>query len=261
MGDPVRAKKHLGQHFLKDQSIAKRIADGLTHEGYETILEIGPGTGVLTQFLLADHPEHFHAVDLDDESIEYLHHMYPEYKSRIQYGDFLKMDVASKFEGPMAIIGNFPYNISSQILFKAYDNRDKVVELVGMFQREVAQRVATPPGSKEYGILSVLLQAYYDIEYLFTVSEEVFSPPPKIKSGVIRMKRNQVEKLDCNETLFKTVVKSGFNQRRKTLRNSLKGLVADKEMLQGEIFSKRPEQLSVEEFINITNLVESSSTK
>ncbi len=261
MRDPVRAKKHLGQHFLKDQGIARSIAEGLTLDGYKQVLEIGPGTGVLTQYLLKRDDIQFKAVDVDDESIEYLHATYPTQTNNIVYGDFLKTPLTKFFDGPTAIIGNFPYNISSQILFRALDHRDQVVELVGMFQKEVAERVATGPGSKAYGILSVLLQAFYDLEYLFTVDEHVFSPPPKVKSGVIRMKRNDVVALPCNEKLFTTVVKSAFNQRRKTLRNSLKGLVQDKSLLADDQYSKRPEQLGVEEFIKITQAIEASQAK
>ena len=261
MGDPVRAKKHLGQHFLKDENIALRIAEALYLEGYSQVLEIGPGTGVLTQFLLNREELDFKAIDLDVESIDYLHKTYPSMANRFVLGDFLKQPLDDFFEGEVGIIGNFPYNISSQILFKAYENRHRVPELVGMFQKEVAERVASPPGSKAYGILSVLLQAFYDIEYLFTVSEHVFSPPPKVKSGVIRLKRNGVTSLNCDEKRFTVVVKTAFNQRRKTLRNSLKSLVPDKEVFSDELFNKRPEQLAVEDFVNITRLIEASQSK
>jgi 16S rRNA (adenine1518-N6/adenine1519-N6)-dimethyltransferase len=261
MGDPVRAKKHLGQHFLKDENIALRIAEALQLEGYSQVLEIGPGTGVLTQFLLNRKDMDFKAIDLDEESIDYLHKTYPSKANRFVFGDFLKQPLDDFFEGEVGIIGNFPYNISSQILFKAYENRHRVPELVGMFQKEVAERVASPPGSKAYGILSVLLQAFYDIEYLFTVNEHVFSPPPKVKSGVIRLKRNGVTSLNCDEKRFTVVVKTAFNQRRKTLRNSLKSLVPDKEVFSDELFNKRPEQLAVEDFVNITRLIEASQSK
>ena len=260
MRDPVRAKKHLGQHFLKDLGIARSIAEALTLDGYNQVLEIGPGTGVLTQYLLKRKDINFKAIDIDDESIAYLHTTYPTQVDNIVYGDFLKTPLPHFFEGPTAIIGNFPYNISSQILFKALEHRNQVVELVGMFQKEVAERVATGPGSKVYGILSVLLQAFYDLEYLFTVDEHVFSPPPKVKSGVIRMHRNGVDQLPCNEKTFTSVVKSAFNQRRKTMRNSLKGLVQDKSLLADEQFSLRPEQLGVEEFVKITLLIEASQS-
>tara|TARA_Y100000782_G_scaffold115604_1_gene161422 strand:+ start:27536 stop:28306 length:771 start_codon:yes stop_codon:yes gene_type:complete len=251
----VRPKKHLGQHFLTDMSVAERIAQGLTGNGYDKVLEIGPGTGVLTQFLLKNNQFETTVIELDTESVAYLHQHFPELEGRILSEDFLKYDLHQFSTAPFAVAGNFPYNISSQILFKVFDYRDQVPELVGMFQKEVAERVASPPGSKSYGILSVLLQAYYSIEYLFTVSENVFNPPPKVKSGVIRMVRNDVQHLDCDEAFFKTVVKTGFNQRRKTLRNSLKSLAPSKEVLVHELFSQRPEQLSVDEFVQLAQML------
>jgi 16S rRNA (adenine1518-N6/adenine1519-N6)-dimethyltransferase len=252
----VKPKKHLGQHFLEDMSIAQRIGDALTFHGdYKRVLEIGPGTGALTQFLISKTEYLTEVVEVDRESVQYLHQVYPDLK--VYEENFLKMDF-SKFEGePLAVIGNFPYNISSQILFKVLDEKDSVPEVVGMFQKEVAERVAIGPGSKVYGILSVLLQAFYDIEYLFTVDEHVFNPPPKVKSGVIRLKRNNVKQLECDEKLFKTVVKAAFNQRRKTVRNSIKGLLQGKE-IESEFLSERPEQMSVADFIKLTNSIESA---
>jgi 16S rRNA (adenine1518-N6/adenine1519-N6)-dimethyltransferase len=252
----VRPKKHLGQHFLTDLSIAKNIADALLVDGkYKKVLEIGPGTGALTQFLVTREAFTTEVVEVDRESVAYLHEHYPDLT--VYEENFLKMDF-SKFNGePIAVAGNFPYNISSQILFKVLDEKEHVPEVVGMFQKEVAERVAEGPGSKTYGILSVLLQAYYDIEYLFTVDEDVFNPPPKVKSGVIRLVRNNVDKLPCDERLFKTVVKATFNQRRKTIRNGVKGLLKG-EKIEHELMQQRPEQLSVEEFVVLTNLVESA---
>ncbi len=247
--DTVRAKKHLGQHFLKDENIARRIADSLTGE-VKQVLEIGPGMGVLTKYLV-DKPElNFCAIEIDTESVAYLNQHYPDLK--VIEGDFLRLDASTLFQDSFAIIGNFPYNISSQILFKVYESRNMVPEVVGMFQKEVAERVAAKPGSKTYGILSVLLSAFYDIEYLFTVDEHVFNPPPKVKSAVIRLRRNQVSALECDEKLFSTIVKTGFNQRRKTMRNALKPLGRSLEAIPEELLSKRAEQLSVEDYIIIT---------
>ena len=255
--DDVKAKKHLGQHFLTDLSIAKQIADALTlHKNYQHVVEIGPGMGVLTQFL-KDNP-HFtlYPIDIDFDSITYLKKHFQTLEKNFIYGDFLAMDLdLITNNNPFAVIGNFPYNISTQILFKVLDFKDKVPEVVGMFQKEVAERVAAPPGSKVYGITSVLLQAFYNVEYLFTVNENVFNPPPKVKSGVIRLTRNSVEQLNCNESFFKTIVKTSFNQRRKTLRNSLRPFLTE-DTIELEIFNLRPEQLSVEQFITITNLLE-----
>lgn len=250
----VRAKKHLGQHFLNDESIAQRIAETLTgHGGYKNAVEIGPGMGVMTKYLLEDKRFTTTVIEIDSDSVVYLEEHYPDLP--IIPADFLKLDISHLVDTPYAIIGNFPYNISSQILFKMYDHRDIIPELAGMFQKEVAERIAEPPGSKKYGILSVLLQAFYDIEYLFTVEPEVFTPPPKVRSGVIRLKRNNVKSLDCDEKLFKVVVKTAFNQRRKMLRSSLKALLGNVDRTI-EIFTERPEQLSVAQFVEITKLIE-----
>jgi len=251
----VRAKKHLGQHFLRDMEVARRIAGSLPLDGRTSVLEIGPGTGVLTQFLLQNPDIDLTAVELDGESVKYLNQHYPQLK--VVEADFLKMDLKTMFQDKFCIIGNFPYNISSQIFFKMLDNKDSIPCLVGMIQKEVAERMAAPAGSKTYGILSVLMQAYYSIDYLFTVHEHVFDPPPKVKSAVIRLTRNDVSKIDCNEQLFKTVVKTAFNQRRKQMRNSLKPLVAkDNPMFADPLFDKRPEQLDVAAFIDLTNRIE-----
>lgn len=254
----VKAKKQLGQHFLTDESIAERIARSLTRRS-RCLLEIGPGMGVLTKYLIGDERYHFAAIELDRESVDYLAVHYPEL--RVIEGDFLRLDLSSLFgeselsEG-ISIIGNFPYNISSQILFRVFEHRDMVPEVVGMFQKEVAERVAAAPGSKTYGILSVLLTAFYDIEYLFTVHEHVFNPPPKVKSAVIRLKRNGVKRLDCDEKLFVQVVKTAFNQRRKTLRNALKPLNCSLDAIDDTILAKRAEQLSVQDFVGITKTID-----
>jgi 16S rRNA (adenine1518-N6/adenine1519-N6)-dimethyltransferase len=250
----IRPKKNLGQHFLKDRSIAERIAGTLTGKGYDSVLEIGPGMGMLTGFLMARNFPDFRVIEIDNESVYYLKENFPGLREIIR-GDFLTMDVDSYSSGKMAVIGNFPYNISSQILFKVLKHRDKITEVCGMLQKEVAERICAPPGTKTYGILSVLLQAYYSAEYLFTVPEHVFSPPPKVKSGVIRLIRNQVTELGCDEILFKRVVKAGFNQRRKTLRNSIKAAF-DLKREDYEDFGLRPEQLSVAQFIKLTNWIE-----
>lgn len=258
----VKAKKNLGQHFLTDLSVAQRIADTLLDYRETPVLEIGPGMGVLTQYLIADGHD-LKVVELDTESVEYLNEHYPELGGRIISADFLKLNLTEIFgDREFCVIGNYPYNISSQILFKILDYKDQVPCCSGMFQREVAQRVAAPPGSKTYGILSVLLQAWYDIEYLFTVPEHVFNPPPKVKSGVIKLTRNSVTDLGCDEKLFKTVVKTSFGQRRKTLRNSLRSMVQnDAEILQNPIFAMRPEQLSVAQFIELTNIIDTTRTE
>lgn len=245
----VRAKKILGQHFLTDESIARRIVDSLSQEVHN-IIEVGPGMGVLTKYLINRQDTDFHVVEIDRESVAYLHQHFPGLD--VIEGDFLKYNLDALFPGTFAVIGNFPYNISSQILFKVFDYRNKVVEVVGMFQKEVAERVAAGPGSKTYGILSVLLSAFYNIEYLFTVSENVFNPPPKVKSAVIRLTRNNVSTLECDEKLFVQVVKAGFNQRRKTLRNALRQLGMPLETVSESLLAKRAEQLSVEDFISIT---------
>jgi 16S rRNA (adenine1518-N6/adenine1519-N6)-dimethyltransferase len=249
----VRAKKHLGQHFLNDENIAKKIVSSLSQDN-NNVLEIGPGMGILTKHLLQRDHIHLKAIEVDNESVEYLHDKFPEMKSNIIHADFLKANLCDIFPDSLSVIGNFPYNISSQILFKVLDYRHLVTETVGMFQKEVAVRIAAPPGNKDYGILSVLLQAFYHIEFLFTVSENVFTPPPNVKSAVIRLRRNQVEYLDCDEEQFFRVVKTGFNQRRKTLRNALSSIGFEKEILLQEIFSKRAEQLSVQDFIHITQM-------
>lgn len=223
----VKPKKHLGQHFLTDLSVAKRIADSLRADRCSTVLEVGCGTGVLTKFLLERTDITLYGAEVDTESVAYLHEHYPQFAPRLIEGDFLRMDLAQRFPDGVNVIGNFPYNISSQIFFKILEYRDRVPEAVGMVQREVAVRIAEKPGTKDYGILSVFLQAFYDIEYLFTVGEGVFNPPPKVKSAVIRLTRNGVERLGCDEALFARVVKAVFNQRRKTIRNSLRAAFGD----------------------------------
>lgn len=250
----VKPKKFLGQHFLTDLSVAERIADTLKDYVGTPVLEVGPGMGVLTQYLIAKGHD-LKVVELDRESVDYLHANFPELEGKVIGEDFLQLDLASMYDGQFCIIGNYPYNISSQIFFKVLDYRDQVVCCSGMLQKEVAERIAAGPGSKTYGILSVLLQAWYDIEYLFTVSEHVFNPPPKVKSGVLRLVRNNVRELGCDESMFKTIVKLSFGQRRKTLRNSLRSFAKNPEVLTDEIFNKRPEQLSVAEFIRLTNLL------
>lgn len=251
----VRAKKNLGQHFLNDKNIAWQIVESLKAENINKVLEIGPGMGVLTQFLLKKNSFETSVVEIDSESVEYLNKHFPELSERIISHDFLKLNLSNYFDKPFAIIGNFPYNISSQIFFKVLEYHDQIPEVVGMLQKEVAERLASPPGSKAYGILSVFLQAYYNIEYLFTVHEDVFIPPPKVKSGVIRLVRNNTEKLDCDEKLFRSIVKMAFNQRRKTMRNSLKSFLTNDELKANKIFDKRPEQLSVSEFEFIARLI------
>ncbi len=248
----VRAKKALGQHFLTDLGIAERIADSL-EECELPVLEIGPGMGMLTQFLLEKGYD-TRVIELDKESVIYLKENFSELEGRIIEGDFLKLpidDYMPKGE-EFALIGNYPYNISSQIFFKLLEHKDQIPFCSGMLQREVAMRLASPPGKKDYGILSVLLQAWYDVEYLFTVDEHVFNPPPKVKSGVIRLKRNKRESLGCSEEHFKRIVKTAFNQRRKTLRNSLKAIFGKDYDYSDDIFRLRPEQLSVEQFIDLT---------
>lgn len=284
--DLVRPKKALGQHFLTDLSVAQKIADALVVES-ETVggavpeagaepadsataampvLEIGPGMGVLSQYLLGREDIDLRMIEIDRESVDYLLTHFPKAPGRVIEGDFLKMDLKYFFPGTFAVIGNFPYNISSQIFFRIIDHKDSIPQVVCMIQKEVAERIAEQPGSKTYGILSVLLQAWYDIEYLFAVGEGAFNPPPKVKSAVIRLRRNSRTELGCDEKLFKTIVKTGFNQRRKTLRNSLKPLIADKaareawtpeqsaEFLSNPVFELRPERLSVEDFIALTKL-------
>ncbi len=253
----ISPKKQLGQHFLKDTKIAKRITALLSNQGYDDILEIGPGTGVLTQYLVNERRA-LTAVDLDQESVDYLRVHYSGGNVQVLYGDVIKMDFTNLFqERPFAIIGNFPYNISSQIVFKALKWRHQIPELCGMFQKEVAQRICAKPGNKIYGILSVLTQAFYAAEYLFTVPPNVFNPPPKVDSGVLRLTRNPQFKLECDETLLFKVVKTSFQQRRKTLRNSLKIFNMSQKLKEDSIFAQRPEQLSVAEFITLTQKMES----
>lgn len=285
--DLVRPKKALGQHFLTDLSVAQKIADalvvesetvggatfeaGAVHSGNTDaampVLEIGPGMGVLSQYLLEREDIDLKMIEIDRESVDYLLTHFPKASGRVIEGDFLKMNLSYFFPGTFAVIGNFPYNISSQIFFRIIDHKDSIPQVVCMIQKEVAERIAEQPGSKTYGILSVLLQAWYDIEYLFTVGEGAFNPPPKVKSAVIRLRRNSRTELGCDEKLFKTIVKTGFNQRRKTLRNSLKPLIADKaareawtpeqstDFLSNPVFELRPERLSVEDFIALTKLI------
>lgn len=253
--DKVKAKKHLGQHFLNDENIAQKIADALTLDGYKKVLEIGPGMGVLTKYLL-EKPIDTYVIEIDTESVEYLQNHYLKLSSKIISKDFLKYNIKEVFgDEPFAIIGNFPYNISSQIVFRTLEMRDQIPEFSGMFQKEVAERICEKKGTKAYGILSVLTQAFYDTEYLFTVSEHVFTPPPKVKSGVMRMRRKENYKLPCEEKLFFNVVKTAFNQRRKTLRNSLKSFNMTDNLREDSIFDLRPEQLSVEQFIELTQKI------
>ena len=272
----VRPKKVLGQHFLVDLNIARNIVDALSKD-HDVVVEVGAGMGVLTQYLIEDQLDKLQVVEIDGESVDYLLKRFPMLEGHIVFGDFLRYDIANgrrttevaplaapgRNDVPggggktkdVAVIGNFPYNISSQIFFQILKYRDCVSESVGMIQKEVAERLAAGPGNKTYGILSVLLQAWYDIEYLFTVHENVFNPPPKVKSAVIRLKRNNVKELGCDEKLFVTIVKQAFNQRRKTMRNSLRSLIPA-EMIDNEIFNKRPEQLSVAEFVELTKMLD-----
>ncbi len=249
----VRAKKHLGQHFLNDENIAKKIVESLSTSGFENIIEVGPGTGVLTKYLISKNNPLFLA-EIDGESIVYLLENYPVINEKNFIGDFLKTDFDFNDDRQIAVIGNFPYNISSQILFKIIDHYQIVPEMVGMFQKEVAERTAAVPRTKAYGILSILVQAYYDVEYLFTVNENVFTPPPKVKSGVIKLTRNVKEGLAGNEILFKQIVKAGFNQRRKKMSNSLKVLGIPENLQDHPFLDQRAEELSVEDFIHFTEL-------
>lgn len=253
----VKPKKFLGQHFLKDLQVAKDIADTIDTCPDIPVLEVGPGMGVLTQYLIPKKRQ-LKVVELDFESVAYLKENFRELGDNIIEQDFLKMDLSALFEGrPFVLTGNYPYNISSQIFFKMLDNKEIIPCCTGMIQKEVAERIAAKPGNKTYGILSVLIQAWYNVEYLFTVHEHVFNPPPKVKSAVIRMTRNETQDLGCNEKLFKQIVKTTFNQRRKTLRNSISTILNKENPLSADpIFNKRPEQLSVEEFIELTNRVE-----
>jgi len=273
----VRPKKALGQHFLVDLNIARNIVNALSTD-HDVVIEVGAGMGVLTQYLIENQLDKLQVVEIDKESVEFLKKKFPQLEGHLTLGDFLKQDLTSFRPEPIggaekspaiegdsstalgmtgndvAVIGNFPYNISSQIFFQILKYRNNVSECVGMIQKEVAERIAAGPGSKTYGILSVLLQAWYDIEYLFTVHENVFNPPPKVKSAVIRLKRNNVKELGCDEKLFVTVVKQAFNQRRKTLRNSLRPMIPA-EIIDNEFFNKRPEQLSVTEFVELTKIL------
>ncbi len=252
----VKAKKHLGQHFLTDENIAKKIADSLTLSGYNKVLEIGPGMGVLTKYLLEKPIETF-VIEIDVESVEYLKEHYTKLQDKIISKDFLRYNLSEVFGNePFAIIGNFPYNISSQIVFKTLELRNQIPEFSGMFQKEVAERICEKPGTKAYGILSVLTQAFYEAEYLFTVHENVFNPPPKVKSGVLRLIRRENYQLPCNEKMFFSVVKQAFNQRRKTLRNSLKSFINSDILKEDSIFDLRPEQLSVAQFVELTQKIE-----
>ena len=255
----VYPKKSLGQHFLKDTATARKITDTLTGNGYGTVLEIGPGMGILTGYLLEKNFNDFRVIEIDNESVHYINEHFPELKNVIT-GDFLSLDIEKYFTDKLAIIGNFPYNISTQIFFKVLKHREKVVEIAGMLQKEVAERICAGPGSKTYGILSVLLQAFYKTEYLFTVPEHFFSPPPKVKSGVIRLMRNDVKNLDCDEVLFFRVVKACFNQRRKTLRNSVRAAFDLKRDDYHE-FGLRPEQLSVDQFVQLTRWIDENRIK
>jgi len=254
----VQPKKHLGQHFLRDQRQAQKIAAALTgHGAYKKVLEIGPGTGVLTKYLLENHKFELFALEIDKESIPYLQEHYPDFAPRLIEGDVLKFDPIALGEGPFALIGNFPYNISSQILFKVLDWKNQVPEVVGMFQKEVADRVVCRPGSKVYGILSVFIQAWYEAEYLFTVEPGAFHPPPRVRSGVIRLKRNAAQNLPCDEDLFVKLVKASFNQRRKQIRNSIKGLKGyDKLSPDLPVLQLRPEQMSVLQFVELCQKME-----
>lgn len=252
--EKVRAKKYLGQHFLKDQNIARKIVESLTYDRKGmNVLEIGPGMGVLTQYLL-EKDIHLKAVEIDSESVAYLKDKFEGLE--IVETDFLQSHPEELFGGPLAIIGNFPYNISSQIFFKVLDNRNLVTEVVGMIQKEVAERISSPPGNKEYGILSVLIKAFYDIEYLFTVPPHVFSPPPKVHSAVIRLRRNNVVQLDCDEKLFFKIVKLAFQTRRKMLRNALKAINLPEQISQLAIMDHRAERLSVKDFVELTRLIQ-----
>lgn len=255
----VRPKKFLGQHFLHNEEIAEAIAASIFHHpNIEKVIEIGPGMGVLTKYLLEHFQEKLWVIELDRESVPYLHEHYPSLKDRIIEGDFLQMDMEQLFQKPTAVIGNYPYNISTQILFKVFENHLSVPVFAGMFQKEVAVRIASMPGNKDYGILSVLLQAFYEIEYLFTVNENEFDPPPRVKSGVIKMIHKSNTSLKCDEKLFKEIVKAAFNQRRKTIRNGLKQIAVrnnKQSVLVEDIFNKRAEQLSWEAFVDLTNLL------
>ena len=259
MNYKVRAKKYLGQHFLKDENIARKISDSLSLNNYKNVLEIGPGMGILTKYLLLKDID-LSVMEIDRESVSYLQNHFSEKELKIIPADFLKYDLSLIFKKePFAIIGNFPYNISSQIVFKTLEWRNQIPEFCGMFQKEVAKRICEKEGSKTYGILSVLVQAFYHAEYLFTVSPSVFQPPPKVDSGVLRFRRKEPFTLECNEELFFKVVKTSFQQRRKTLRNSLKSFNLSDKLKEDTIFGQRPEQLSVSQFISLTQKLENDA--
>jgi len=258
--DYVRPKKSLGQHFLTDHNIAKKIVRNLDISTTTNVLELGPGKGILTKYLLQNNIINLRLVEIDSESVSWLHQHYPSLQNKIIQADFLKLDFKKMFGEPFVLIGNFPYNISSQIFFRVLENKDQVPGIICMIQKEVSERMASKPGSKIYGILSVLLQTFYDVDYLFTVSEKVFDPPPKVKSAVIKLKRNSRESLNCDTNLYFKVVKTAFNQRRKMLRNSLKTLLQDVTD-QEKMLQKRPEQLSVEEFLELTRFIEKNLPK
>ncbi len=256
---PLRAKKFLGQHFLKNEEIAETIANTIVgYDTFDKVIEIGPGMGVLTKYLLPHFKEKLYVVELDRDSVPYLKEHFPELEDRVIEGDFLQMNMDEMFDRPTALIGNYPYNISTQILFKVFENHKNVPLFSGMFQKEVAARVASKPGKKDYGILSVLLQAFYDIEYLFTVGELEFDPPPRVQSGVMRMVHKGVYSLNCDEVFFKEIIKAAFNQRRKTLRNGLKQIAQRnnrQDVLENEVFNKRAEQLSWEVYVDLANML------
>ncbi|MBL4654798.1 MAG: 16S rRNA (adenine(1518)-N(6)/adenine(1519)-N(6))-dimethyltransferase RsmA [Bacteroidia bacterium] len=257
----VKPKKHLGQHFLTDQNIAKKVVNSLSKDVCKNVIEIGPGMGVLTQYLIKE-DLNLKVIEIDKQAVDYLQNNFPELKENIIHADFLKLEIKELYQGQFKIIGNFPFNISSPILFKVLDNREWVIQVVGMLQKEVAERISAKHGSKTYGILSVLLQAFYEVEYLFTVSENVFNPPPKVKSAVLKLTRKDNFLLNCDEDLFRKVVKAGFNHRRKTLRNALKSSIfVHPEILGNPIFDKRAEQLSVADFVELTNLVDENREK
>jgi len=255
---PVKPKKSLGQHFLTDKNIARKIVNSLSLNDYARVLEIGPGMGVLTEFLLALPDTDLKFVEIDNASVSYLVKRFPGIKDKIVSSDILDVNFGELFNKPFAVIGNFPYNISSQLFFRILEHRNLVTEVVCMIQKEVAVRIASPPGPKDYGILSVFLQAYYQISYLFTVPPQVFNPPPRVQSAVIRLTRNNRTSLECDEVLFAKVVKTAFNQRRKTLRNSLKNILLNLDTTD-DIFQKRPEQLGIDDFVRLTRLAENAA--
>ena len=251
----LHLKKSLGQHFLKDEEVLQKIADAIGDMShFKSVVEIGPGMGALTQYLIKNKPDNFYVVELDDRWAAHLLQTFPILRGKLLHQDFLQTDL-SFLQNPSHIVGNFPYNISSQIVFRIIDHRQVVEKMTGMFQKEVALRIAAKPGSKDYGVMSVLAQAFYDCQYLFDVAPESFNPPPKVMSGVIRLTRREIKTLRCNEDQFKKVVKTAFNQRRKTMRNSLKELVQDPTMMTKEVFNLRPEQLSVAAFEDLTQLI------